>query len=188
MLPFELDISRKWNIARKAFTLKTLNLEEKKAIFDSIAKTDSSDKKVEEAHVFDAITASKEHFEELYQTLKSPDRSISMTVKQLITAGWRNQIHYEWLSTEYREKYFKDIISLSSVLDYSQLQFFYNRLKPLDDNIQSQLDSYRAVVKQLEETNDESGELKVHAKEIMRIVDDLEKKKANYAFNSAVKN
>jgi hypothetical protein len=29
--------------------------------------------------------------------------------------------------------------------------------------------------------------MKVHAKELLKIVDDLEKKKANYAFNAGVK-
>jgi hypothetical protein len=39
-------------------------------------------------------------------------------------------------------------------------------------------------VKQLETMEDEKGELKVHAKEMKKIIDDLEKKKANYEFNS----
>ena len=111
-----------------------------------------------------------------------------MSVKQFITAGWRNHVHHEWLSTEYCEKYFKDILELSTILDFSQFKFFYSRLKPLDDNLQSQLDSYRDVIKQLEESKDESGEMKVHAKELLKLVDDLEKKKANYAFNSIVSN
>jgi hypothetical protein len=44
---YKLDISRKWSIARNIFTLKKLSLEQKKVVFDDIAKTDDSDKKVE---------------------------------------------------------------------------------------------------------------------------------------------
>lgn len=95
---FELDISRKWSIARKVFTLSKLSLEQKKSVFDSIAKTDDSDKKVEEGHVFEAITAEKIRFEGIYQKFRSDDKSVPMSVKNLMAAGWRSKVHFEWLS------------------------------------------------------------------------------------------
>ena len=66
-------------------------------MFDSIAKTDVSDKKVEEAHVFEAITANKETFEKIYQKFRSDDKSVPMSVKGFLVAGWKSRIHSEWL-------------------------------------------------------------------------------------------
>lgn len=96
-----------------------------------------------------------------------------MTVKKLITVGWRNMIHYEWLAKEYKDKYYNDLLPLSETLSYQHYQHFYRMLKPLDDDIQDQLDRYWAAVKQLEGKKDEGGDAKVHAKEIKKIIDDL---------------
>jgi hypothetical protein len=96
-----------------------------------------------------------------------------MTSKQLMAAGWRHPAHFELLFSDYRARVFKDLIELSEKLDFTQFRFFYRTLKPLDDDIQGQLDNYWAVIKELEGKKDESGELKVHAKELMKIADDL---------------
>lgn len=181
---FELDISRKWSIARKVFTLNKLSKEEKKNVFDSIAKTDDSDKKVEEAHVFDAITANKECFEGIYQKFRSDDKSVPMSVKGLLVSGWRSKVHEEWLVKEYKERYFKDLLDLVKTLAYNHYEFFYRNVKPIDDDLQGQVDSYWKVIKDLEGQNDESGELKVHAKGMKKIVDDLSRRMNNYKINS----
>lgn len=85
-----LDNTRKWNIGRKVFTLLKLTVLQKEDVFNAIAAGDESDKKKEEAHVFDAIVAHKIRFEELYQKFKVEDKNMSLTVKKLIAAGWRN--------------------------------------------------------------------------------------------------
>ena len=46
------------------------------------------------------------------------------------------------------------------------------------------MDSYWKVIKDLEGQNDESGELKVHAKGMKKIVDDLSRRMNNYKINS----
>ena len=50
--------------------------------------------KVDEAHVFEAITANKENFELIYQKFRSDDKSVPMSVKNLLVAGWRSKVHF----------------------------------------------------------------------------------------------
>ena len=64
-------------------------------------------------------------------------------------------------------------MELSSTLSYQHLEFFYRNLKPVDDDLQGQVDSYWKVIKELESRNDYNGELKVHAKGMKKLVDDL---------------
>ena len=109
------------------------------------------------------MVANKAHFQELYQKFRTADKSLSTTVKRFIARGWRNAVHFEWLATEYRQKYFEDLIQLSGLAE-AHYKVFRLNLRPIDDDLNGQIESYQNVIKQLTEKPDEAGNLKVQIK------------------------
>ncbi len=57
---------------------------------------------------------------------------------------------------------------------------FRLNLRPIDDDLEGQIDSYQKVIKQLSEKPDEAGNLKVQIKEINKMIDNLLRRQSNY--------
>ena len=49
----------------------------------------------------------------------------------MLGIGWRNRYHEEWVN-QYKQRYFSDIIELSTKLPFLFFQFFYDKLRPMD--------------------------------------------------------
>ena len=107
---------------------------------------------------------------------------VSLTEKALKVEGWRNQYHYDWIVSKYKDAYFNDIVELSSKLSYEEFIFFYQNLKPIDDQLADQIKRYKDTIAKLEA----KGGLEQHCKDLRKIVDDLSLRIKNIAYNSDI--
>ena len=61
---------------------------------------------------------------------------LSIDSKRSYAEGWNSGIHGEVLLTNYKARYFGDLVDLSTKLSALHFTFFYTSLKPIDDNLQ----------------------------------------------------
>lgn len=104
----QMTIGQKWRAVVKAFTMNSLSLEEKEAIFEAQQKEDPSDTAKKYRYTCNGLKASEAEFEEIYQSFKTKDTKTSVSTKGSIAAGWNDEYHRDRL-LQYRERYFKDV-------------------------------------------------------------------------------
>ena len=54
-------------------------------------------------------------------------------------------VHLNALQTIYKAKYFNDLLDMSRQLIGNHFEFFYQNLKPIDDNLQETIDLYKTI-------------------------------------------
>ncbi len=81
--------------------------------------------------------------EETYQ--KFTEEVLSLDAKASYSQGWNNQIHKIILLDTYKSRYFADLPSMSTKLNSNHFEFFYQNLKPIDDNLTSTIASYENI-------------------------------------------
>ena len=94
---------------------------------------------------------------------------MSLTTKELKVKGWRSDYHYEWITTNYEQRYYEDIVAICKQLSFEEFQFFYDNLRPLNSNLYGQVERYSNVIDQLGAIEG----MQFHQKNIQKIVDDL---------------
>ena len=119
-----MTVGQKWSTISKAFTIKSLSIEEKEALFESQKQEDPSDTAKKYRHTCDGLKSNEEEFEKIYESFRSKDKANSVSVKESIAAGWNHPFHKERLM-KYRERYFKDVQELMNVLDGDHYELFY---------------------------------------------------------------
>ena len=105
---YPMTVGQKWSAVVKAFTLPDLSLEEKEAIFEKQRAEDPSDTAKNKRFTCDALRASEEEYEQLYNEFKNPESKHSVTVKECMAAGW-NHRHHQARLANYVDRYFDDI-------------------------------------------------------------------------------
>jgi hypothetical protein len=70
---------------------------------------------------------------------------ISVDAKQSFAEGWNNLRHLPNLQGNLKVKYFSDLPKLSKTLLSVHFEFFYQNLKPIDDNLQETIDNYNKI-------------------------------------------
>lgn len=58
-----------------------------------------------------------------------------MDSKESYVAGWNNGVHLELLTNTYKDEYFQNIPELSKTLPSVHFEFFYQNLKPIDEDL-----------------------------------------------------
>lgn len=66
----DMTVGQKWSTVVKAFTLKTLTIEEKEALFESQRLEDPTDTAKNKRFTCDSLKATKEEFEKIYESFK----------------------------------------------------------------------------------------------------------------------
>lgn len=54
-------------------------------------------------------------------------------------------LHLDELTTVYKSKYFNDLPILSKQLLSNHFEFFYQNLKPIDDNLEDTINGYNSI-------------------------------------------
>lgn len=120
----EMTVGQKWSTVVKAFTIKDLSLEEKEALFESQRSEDPSDTAKKYRYTCDSLKATDSEFEMIYESFKTKDSKVSVSVKESTAAGWNHHYHRDRLQT-YRDRYFKDVQELVATLDGDHYECFY---------------------------------------------------------------
>lgn len=170
-----MSTGQKWRIVAKAFTLNSMTLEQKEAIFEAQKAEDSSDTAKNYRLMCDSLKANEEEFENIYETLKAKDSNLSVTVKGHIASGWNHPYHKEKLM-KYRERFYKDLQGLVEVLVGDHYQAFYNDLSPIDDDLEYH-------IAQFEKISYPPGKDK-YARAILKKVDQLKRRLRAYQLYS----
>ena len=89
------------------------------------------------------IAADESTFATVYEILKS--NNSSLVVKDSLAEGWNNAVHIDKLTSTYKALYFKDISQLSKTLTDNHFRFFYERLKPIDEDFASTIQQYESI-------------------------------------------
>lgn len=76
-----MTVGQKWSTISKAFTIKSLGIEEKEALFESQRQEDPSDTAKKYRHTCDGLRSSEEEFEKIYESFRSKDKANSVSVK-----------------------------------------------------------------------------------------------------------
>lgn len=79
----------------------------------------------------------------VYSYFKAMD--LSLDAKGSYAEGWNNMFHLNELTDVYKIKYFTDLPVLSKQLISNHFEFFYQNLKPIDDNLQNTIIAYNAI-------------------------------------------
>lgn len=69
----------------------------------------------------------------------------SITVKSYTADGWNHPIHQDILLNTFKTKIFEDIPLLSKQLSAEHFAFFYTRLQPIDDDLQTTIKLYKGI-------------------------------------------
>lgn len=173
----DLTIGQKWTVVAKSFTMQNLSLQEKEEIFETQAKEDTSDTSKNYRLMCDGLKANKEDFEKIYMSLKDKDNTMSITGKAYVGNGWNNALHSEWL-LEYKERYFADILVASKELVGDHFEFFYQHLAPIDDDLDGQITEFEKI-------NFNDPKLDKNQRDILKIVDNLKRRKNAYKLYQA---
>lgn len=168
---FEMSVGQKWSTVVKAFTVKSLSLEEKENIFAEQEKEDPSDTAKKYRCTCDSLKSSEEEFEKIYESFKSKDNTRSVSSKQSIASGWNHPYHKERL-LKYRERYFKDVQELINVLDGDHFEVFYESLAPFDDDLEYQIAEYEKI--KFPEGKDKNS------RDILKMIDNLKRRQKAY--------
>jgi hypothetical protein len=71
---------------------------------------------------------------------------VGLSEKELLVEGWNNKYHYERYMEEYRDRYFSDIVEVSTVLPFEDFTLFYEGLRPMDKDYDDQISRYQTVI------------------------------------------
>lgn len=90
------------------------------------------------------IVTDTETLQDIYDnTFKKGD--ISLDLKASYAEGWNNFTHLNDLINIFKSQYFRDLVSMSRSLISNHFEFFYQNLKPIDDNLQDTINSYSKI-------------------------------------------
>jgi hypothetical protein len=166
-----MTVGQKWSTVVKAFTLPDLTIEQKEAIFEAQKALDPSDTAKNKRFTCDALKATEEEFEAIYESFKDPETKHSIAVKNSIASGWNHEHHSERLAT-YRDRYFDDVSKLAEKLAGDHFQVFYVSFQPIDDNLLYHVERYKKI--SFPEGKDK------HSRDILKIIDNLERRYRAY--------
>lgn len=166
-----MTIGQKWSTVVKAFTLPDLSIEEKEALFEAQKALDPSDTAKNKRFTCDALKATEEEFEKIYESFKSSETSYSIAVKNSIASGWNHEYHSERLA-KYRDRYFDDIEKLAGVLAGDHFEVFYESFQPIDDDLLYHIERYSKIT--FPEGKDK------HTRDILKIIDNLKRRQRAY--------
>ena len=167
-----MTVGQQWSTVAKAFTLKDLSLEEKEKLFEEQAKKDPSDTAKNYRFTCDALKATKEEFEKIYNSLKIKDNTMSIANKNYLANGWAHPFHSEWL-LEYKPRYFADILTLANDLVGDHFEVFYNGLTPIDDDLDGQIHEFEKI----NFADPKHGKAQ---RDILKMVDNLKRRRRAY--------
>ena len=94
-----------------------------------------------------------------------------MAVKRSIAAGWNHSYHKQRL-LKYRDRYFKDVQGLLGVLEGDHYETFYENFEPIDDDLNYLIQEYQKL-------SVPAGKER-HARDILKIVDNLKRRQRAY--------
>ena len=100
-------------------------------------------------------------------------------MKASISEGWNNLVHSSILFNTFKPRFFADIVPMSTQLLSSHFGFFYTNLKPIDDNLQSSIDSFSTI-------NLTDSSMIGHMISIKKIIDDYQTRLMLYKANSLI--
>jgi hypothetical protein len=166
-----MTVGQRWSTVVKAFTLPTLTIEEKEAIFDAQKALDPSDTAKNKRFTCDALKATEEEFEKIYESFKDPDSKYSIAIKNSIASGWNHDYHAERLA-KYNDRYFEDVEKLAGVLAGDHFEVFYESFQPIDDDLLTHIERYSKITFP-------AGKDK-HTRDILKIIDNLKRRQRAY--------
>jgi hypothetical protein len=88
-----MTVGQQWNAVIKAHTLKYYSEEQKNDIFARQAKIDTSDTQIGKKLTCEALTATKEKWDKLYESYKDPSKEQSMSQKRASMQGFNSPVH-----------------------------------------------------------------------------------------------
>lgn len=166
-----MTVGQRWSAVVKAFTLSDLSIEQKEALFEAQKTLDPSDTAKNKRFTCDALKATEEEFEAIYESFKDPETKYSIAVKNSIASGWNHEHHAERLD-KYRDRYFKDIEELAEKLAGDHFEVFYESFQPIDDNLLYHIERYKKI-------SFPAGKDK-NSRDILKIIDNLERRYRAY--------
>ncbi len=92
-------------------------------------------------------------------------------MKRSIAAGWNHSYHKERLS-KYRDRYFKDVQVLVSVLEGDHYEVFYENFEPIDDDLETLIAEFSKLTFPVGKER--------HARDILKIIDNLKRRQKAY--------
>jgi hypothetical protein len=102
---------------------------------------------------------------------------LSINVKESFAAGWNSPAHLHPLKSTYKARYFADLPVLSRSLVSKHFEFFYQNLKPIDDELEDTVASYAKVSLQ-------GSDMIGHNKVLMQIKYNYKLRINLYAYNT----
>ena len=167
----EMTIGQRWSAVVKAFTLPTLSIEEKEALFEAQRLRDPSDTAKNKRYTCDALKATEEEFEQIYESFKDKESKYSIANKNSIASGWNHEYHGDRLA-KYRDRYFEDIEKMADVLAGDHFEVFYEAFQPIDDDLLYHIERYEKI--SFPPGKDQ------HSRDILKIIDNLKRRQRAY--------
>jgi hypothetical protein len=66
-------------------------------------------------------------------------------VKESYVSGWNSLVHLQLLQDTYKSRYFSDLPVVSRSLVSNHFEFFYQNLKPIDDDLAGTIANYEKI-------------------------------------------
>jgi len=104
-------------------------------LFARQAKIDSSDTMKSKRLTCNALIATKEEYEQIYQSYKSKDNTLSATLKKASMAGFNNWANIDRINEEYGKRFFQDLPFVAETLDPDAAVTIVENLAPVGDDL-----------------------------------------------------
>jgi len=91
-------------------------------------------------------------------------------------SGWNSLVHLDLLKNTYKSRYFTDLPLMSKSLVSNHFEFFYQNLKPIDDDLTETIANYEKIKLQ-------GGSMIGHMKLITQIKYGYQLRQKLYEFN-----
>lgn len=103
-----MTFDQQWQTVVKAFTLKGLEFQQKEQLFMGIAMRTAKSTIENRRLLCDAINASREEFERIYQLFLN-DGDMRPSLRLALMTGFSHPVHRDWMDEEYAARYFRDV-------------------------------------------------------------------------------
>jgi len=166
----ELSTSNRWTIVNKIHRYPKIEDVKKKQFFDKVAETDTSDEMKSAQSLCEALLASGEERQKLWNSFLDLENKTSVHAIAKSMRGYNDSLHN---TSDHEKVFFDNIINIFRNRPNKFANAYYNNLFPSGENLQYYVERVKALV-------DEAQGLDILVRNLQETLDDLEIQRRGY--------
>ena len=143
--PLIITVSQGWEVVKLVYSApdSLFSPAFKLNIFKDQQSFDGGIKSILTKNTCDTIVGDAAFLESVFASFE--DMALSLTDKASFAEGWNNLVHLDTLQNVYKGRYFADLPILRKTLVSNHFEFFYQNLKPIDDDLEATIAEFNQI-------------------------------------------